>query len=149
MRVRIASIAVALALALVLPAAALAGPPAPVTFHGTFVEGAGTGTFYDFPDPACPSGTTQDLFKHGAGFQSGQKVQLLLDKVFTCAGSGDTFTLQLAVHILIGPVYGNRFTWTVVDGTGHFASLHGAGTGSAVATPTGGIDTYVGQLFIN
>lgn len=147
MRRRITStIAVALVLALVVPAAALAGPAQPVTFHGTFSEGTGIGTFYGFPDPACESGTTSDEFKLGAGFQSNRKVQLLLDKVFTCAGSGDTFTLQLTVHILIGPVYGNHFTWTVVNGTGHLASMRGAGTGSAVPTDEGGLDTYTGQL---
>lgn len=139
----------ALALALVVPGVATATTPQPVTFYGTFTEGSNLGTFYGAPAPLCASGTTTDVAGLAAGFQSGTRLQLLVAKEFACAGSDDTFTLLLQVHIRFPPDEANRFTWTVLDGTGAFANLHGRGTGSAVPTATGGVDTYVGSIHLD
>jgi hypothetical protein len=139
----------ALALALVAPGVATATAPQPVSFNGTFTENSDVGTFYGAPAPLCPSGTTKDVAGLAAGFQSGSGIQLLVAKEFDCATTDDTFTLLLQVHIEFAPEYTNRFTWTVLDGTGAFARLHGRGTGSAVPTSTGGIDTYVGTIHLD
>jgi hypothetical protein len=139
----------ALALAILLPGAAAATPPEPVSITGTFTSDAFMGTFYDASAPLCPAGTTEDTWGVAGGYQSGWQVQLLVVKEFTCADQSGTFTLRLQVHIRFVPEYSNRFTWTVVDGTGDYATLRGTGTGYAVPTATGGVDHYTGAMHLD
>ncbi len=124
---------------LVWAGAAAATTPESVTFYGTTTTPTGS---FTAAEPLCTSGSTLDLAGVAGGFQSGSRVEAVATKQFTCDGSGDTFTLLIRAHITFPPDYSDRFTWTVVGGTGAFERLHGSGSGSAA----GGIDTYTGDI---
>jgi hypothetical protein len=124
----------------------------PVTFdpngnHGSFAANGpavGAGLI-------CASGTFFDTAIAFRGFQSGHAVQIYVAKTFTCPGSG-TFDVKLQINASFDGT--ERFAWSITDGTGAYASLHGAGTGSTVPTfdpndpenQIGNVNTYDGVL---
>src|SRR5690242_14423675 len=93
----------------------------------------------------CASGTFVDTGIKFAGFQSPRGVvQLQVFKTFTCDGGG-TFDVKMQIQANFGT--GNEtFAWAITGGTGAYAGLHGAGTGTTVPTDTGNINTYTGML---
>jgi len=98
--------------------------------------------------PVCPSGTTVDVFGKSVGFASGNRLQILVVKQFTCADGSGTFSLLFRVHITFEP-FSDTFTWTVVDGTGAYTRLHGSGSGFGTPTPNGATDTLTGGVHID
>jgi len=94
----------------------------------------------------CPSGTFVDIGLRFGGFQSDRgTVQVQVVKEFTCDDGSGTFVVKLQIQANFDTGI-ESFTWTVLDGTGDYASLRGAGTGSTVPTQVGNINTYVGFL---
>ena len=92
----------------------------------------------------CPAGDTIDAAGASAsGYQSGRAVNLTVVKHFTCP-DGD-FWIKLQVRL---DARGDHFTWGIVDGTGVYAQLHGAGTGYGdyEAYPGGVLDVYDGVI---
>ncbi len=142
LRITLLTVAVAVG-SLAGAATAAATTPQPVTFQGTTTTPSGS---FTATEPLCASGSTLDVRGVAGGFESGTRLEVLVTKQFTCDGTGDTFTLLIRAHITFQPDYSDRFTWTIVGGTGAFERLHGTGSGSAVQTETGGIDTYTGQV---
>jgi hypothetical protein len=51
------------------------------------------------------------------GFESGNRLQILVVKEFTCADGSGTFSLLFRVHLTF-ELFSDTFTWSVVDGTG-------------------------------
>jgi hypothetical protein len=93
----------------------------------------------------CASGTFVDTGIKFAGFQSPRGVvQLQVFKTFTC-DSGGTFDVKMQIQANFGTGH-EAFEWTITGGTGAYAGLHGAGTGTTVPTDTGNINTYTGLL---
>jgi hypothetical protein len=146
------------ALFLVLPVATVqATPPMAVEFEveTSFIDGGPvSGGPFTASGPAvdaglvCASGDTIDYgVPLAAGFQSQTGVNLRLVKHFSCAdGSGD-FWITLNVRL---DARGDRFVWSITDGTEDYERLHG--TGSGVGLPGDGLDAldlYSGGLHID
>jgi hypothetical protein len=94
----------------------------------------------------CASGTFVDTRLGFGGFQSDRgTVQVLVVKEFTCDDGSGTFTVKLQIQANFDTGI-ETFTWVVLGGTGDYASLRGAGSGSTVPTETGNINTYEGFL---
>jgi len=72
-------------------------------------------------------------------------VQVQVVKEFTCDDGSGTFVAKLQIQANFDTGI-EAFTWVVLDGTGAYASLRGAGSGSTIPTPTGNINTYEGFL---
>ena len=128
-------------LALSLAAPAVAASPQPVTIEvvNTFAGGPPTGTFTASGSALdggliCPSGTTLDTRNQLAGGQSGQKLQFLVLKEFTCDDGSGTFLVKMQVHIDFAT--GETFTWVVLSGTGDYGHLSGSGQGATVSLPS-------------
>lgn len=96
--------------------------------------------------PICESGTVLDPIVLGAGFQSGQRGQLLVVKEFTCDDETGTFTMLLHVTLRFVPSFSDTFTWSVLRGTGAYDDLHGTGEGFGVPTESGVFDTFTGEM---
>ena len=93
----------------------------------------------------CASGTFVDTGIKFAGSQSPRGVvQLQVFKTFTCDGGG-TFDVKMQIQADFGSGL-ETFAWTITGGTGAYAGLHGAGTGTTVPTDIGNINTYTGML---
>jgi len=97
----------------------------------------------------CASGTFVDTGLAFHGFQSGHAVQIFVGKTFTCPSAG-TFDVKLQINANFDGT--ERFAWNITGGTGAYANLHGAGTGSTVpifdqdGNETGNVNTYDGTL---
>jgi hypothetical protein len=147
---------VAAAIALV----AVAGPTTAVTPQQVHIvahmskDGTGifeaTGSAVD-EGLICGSGTVLDAGNELAGWQSGQKVQVLSRKALTCTdaewipdGSG-TFFVKIQIHAVFGG--DEPFTWVVQGGTGAYADVRGSGDGvTADNTPESNTNIYDGFL---
>lgn len=98
----------------------------------------------------CASGTVENVFFQASGFQSNSAVNFQIVNRFTCyeAPFGEFF-VKLQVRLLLdgSPA---TFTWNVVDGTGGYEDLHGAGTGAGLPCGTCFVlDVYDGGLHID
>ena len=124
----------------------------PVTFdpngnHGTF-DASGAAVEAGL---ICARGTFVDTGLAFHGFQSGHAVQIYVGKTFTCPGAG-TFDVKLQINASFDGT--ERFAWSITGGSGAYANLRGAGTGSTVPTfdpddpenQIGNVNTYDGML---
>lgn len=147
----VAALILALLSALAFAAPAAAGSPQRVTIvsHVTFnPDGPNFGDF-EASGPAvadgviCAEGTFVDTGIKFAGFQARTgRVQLKVDKAFTCADGG-SFEVTLRIHADFTTGL-ESFTWGADGVPGPYATLHGSGQGSTVPTATGNINTYEG-----
>ena len=133
----------ALAGGVLVASPAVATPPVPVQFSGP-IGSDGTGTF-TAESPLCPTGTVDTSLDKVVGFHSGKQIQILVIHGFTCDDGSGTFQVLLQVHLVFDP-FSDDFTWTVLSGTGAYATLHGTGSGFGVPTQTGIFDTYTGDV---
>ena len=148
-------LAAALSAVLAVAGPVAAGSPQQVTIvsHVTFnPDGPNYGDFTTSGEATdsgliCESGTFVDTAIRFSGFQSDRgMVQLLVVKEFTCDDDSGTFVVKLQIQANFDTGI-ESFSWVVLDGTGAYASLHGAGSGSTVPNPpTGNINTYQGFL---
>jgi len=116
--------------------AGTAGAPAgsaPTSFQLVFV---GRTVLASYPSPSgaahvgtfttnsalCPSGSGQDIAETALGVGT---------RLFTCDGSGATFTATINPHI---GEYTGAGSWQIVSGTGPLGDLRGEGTFSSVLT---------------
>ena len=93
----------------------------------------------------CAVGSFVDVGLRFAGFQGVHGlIQLQVLKQFTCDDGSGTFVEKLQIQANLDTGI-ESFTWVVLSGTGHYASLHGSGRGSTVPNPPiGNVNTYVG-----
>jgi hypothetical protein len=133
-----------------VPAAAT--PPADTTIRiDTILPPDGSPAFGPFTatgSVVCPRGDTVDLLTKAAGSQSGDQLQLLVLKRFTCADGSGSFDMLLRVHLVFEP-FSDVATWTVVGGTGRYERLHGTGTLVGTPTATGVVDTLTGRTHLD
>ncbi len=107
-----------------------------------------SGTFTASGDSVlCPSGEVLDLGIKFAGYQSNQKIQITVIKLFTCDNNSEnTFVAKLQIHTLMADG-SESFSWVVTGGTGDYAHLRGSGSGITTnASPDGNTNTYDGHL---
>jgi hypothetical protein len=144
-----------IALATIGPVSAGASKTVQIVSHMTFVDGDfnvgdfhATGAAVD-GGLICPSGTVVDTRIQFGGYQSGRGVQIPVRKHFTCADGSGTFEIKIQVHLDFA-TNTETFSWVVLSGTGDYANLTGAGSGTTVTDgsdpQTGNINTYVGIL---
>jgi hypothetical protein len=147
-----ALLAGALTISVAWPVAAGAPEAVTIVSDVTFVEGGpNIGSFTTSGDAAdsgsiCPAGSFEDT---GIRFAGGQArtgiVQLQVFKTFTCDDGSGTFDVKMQIQANFDTGI-ETFTWVVTGGSGDYASLHGAGTGSTVPRLGGNTNTYVGML---
>jgi hypothetical protein len=147
-----ALLAGALTISVAWPVAAGAPEAVTIVSDVTFVEGGpNIGSFTTSGDAAesgaiCPAGSFEDT---GIRFAGGQArtgiVQLQVFKTFTCDDGSGTFDVKMQIQANFDTGI-ETFTWVVTGGSGDYASLHGAGTGSTVPRPGGNTNKYVGML---
>jgi hypothetical protein len=108
----------------------------------------GTGSFEASGAGLCSSGTTSQ--PDGVTvIERRRTLTFVLDKVFTCDDGSGSFTMQLRAWWLpCAP--SNRGVWTIIAGTGDYASLRGSGqqvgTYFPAACEDGGVeDVYTGH----
>jgi hypothetical protein len=151
---RLLFLAAAGALLVTLPAvAANATPPTDVVIVSPLDLNTGTGTFAvteDGGEVLCDEGSVENLLTRFVGDRSDSHAQILVSHEFTCDDGSGSFLLSLRVRLDFAT--GNTSgSWSVLDGTGDFAKLHGSG--SVVGTLTCGpdciLDTYTGGVHIN
>jgi len=83
--------------------------------------------------PLCPSGSGEDIAETDGGVAT---------RLFTCDGSGATFTATINPHI--GEFEGAG-SWQIISGTGPLATLRGRGSFSSVLT-SGNLSDIPGNL---
>lgn len=142
----------AAALAVALPLATVQAAPALAVHIDVETSIAETGGPFTASGPAvdagliCPSGDTSDVFAKASGYQSSTGgVSLIVVKEFTCDDASGAFLAKLEVRL---DGRGDHFRWNIVQGSGAYAALHGAGTGYG-APPEGDydvLDVYDGML---
>jgi hypothetical protein len=154
--IRIGAAVVAIAATLAMPAGAAATQPAPVVitileehfmaenaFDATGGLVCATGTV--FPLGGGPTGASRAF----NGGQSGSQAQIHLSQRFECPDGSFDVLLRVTLDFATGGTVG---TWSVLRGTGAYASLHGAGslTGERVEPPDPVIlVTYTGRVHLD
>jgi hypothetical protein len=144
-----------LVLALGSPVAAAAPRGVEIVSHMTFnPDGFNYGTF-EATGPAvdgglvCASGTVDDTRIIFVGFQSNRSAQIPVRKTFTCDDGSGTFFVKIQVHLEFATST-EFFSWVVLGGTGDYADLSGAGSGTTVSDgsdpQTGNFNNYEGIL---
>jgi hypothetical protein len=102
---------------------------------GTFTVPVGSGAL------GCSGGTFVDAFVVGFGG---------VQKNLTCtngSGAGDTFVIQFHPTFNVPGPGDLNGPWSVQDGSGDFAKLHGAGDFSVVFTgPASGVEMLTGSI---
>ena len=144
----------ALVVVLFLPAVPAGASPAPLTVHfevdTTIPEDVTQATYGPFTatGPAvdggiiCPSGDTMDVVFWASGFHTIQGINFHIVKRFTCADGSGEFLVKLEVR---ADKHDGKFNWVIVEGTGQYEDLHGAGHGFGVdGTPSYVHDIYDG-----
>ena len=137
----------ALTATILLAGSALASAPQPITITVvTGMEGS-SDPFEATGGIVCEEGVVGNAGGNFVGWQSDTHAQILILKRFTC--DDGTFDILLRVKLDFG-TQDTVATWSVVDGTGAYASLRGAGT--LIGTNDGGdtiLDEYVGGMHID
>lgn len=145
----------AIAATLAMPAGAAATQPEPVTITVETQLGV-ENTFSATGGLVCATGTVSTLGggPTGAtrtfnGGQSGSQAQILLSQRFECPDGSFDVLLRVTLDFATGDTVG---TWSVLGGTGAYASLHGAGslTGDRVEPwDLVILDTYTGRIHLD
>ena len=137
----------ALVATVLLAGPVLASAPQPVTITVlTTTEGA-IDPFEATGGLVCDNGVVENAGGRFIGWQSGTHAQILILKRFTCEDGIFDILLRVTLDFETADTVA---TWSVVDGTGAYASLHGAG--KLTGTNDGGdtiLDVYVGGMHID
>jgi hypothetical protein len=130
--------------ALALPMAGVASKPVPVSFTVVEFFDGSPGTFASDGSVVCATGTTSNQ-TFASGFQSNLGAIFHVRKTITCGDGSGTFVLQIQAQVGIrGP--DAEGPWTVLSGTGDYATLRGAGGVVGAQVPGGVSDVYTGWL---
>ena len=122
---------------------------APVQAAGataTTIEVTGIGsveTFTTTGGALCPSGTAVTDFHFFAGGERAGTFHL--NKILTCADGSGTFTIAVDAAVVFGAPT-DQGGWSVVGGTGDYASLRGGGSLVGTYIEGGIIDLYTGRV---
>ncbi len=141
--------------ATIAPVSAGAPKAVEIVSHMTFVQDDfnhgdfhATGAAVD-QGVICASGTVVDTRIQLAGGQSNRGLQIPVRKSFTCADGSGTIQIKIQVHLDFA-TNTETFSWVVLSGTGDYAGLAGAGSGTTVTDgsvpQTGNFNTYLGFL---
>ncbi len=91
----------------------------------------------------CPEGTAVSFdFHFGGGWRAGS---FHLLKTLTCADGSGTVTIRVNAATVFGSPT-DQGGWSIVGGTGAYASLAGGGSLVGTYTATGIIDLYTGRV---
>ena len=133
------------AIGLVASAPAGATTPTPLTLNETITFGDGhtppVGLFTATGLPGCSSGSFDD---HLVNFNEGGHL-LVVDRIYFCDNGTDAFLARMELHNSPPDENGIAVAggqWTIQDGIGSLAGLHGEGTTNVVAsgcTPPGSL----------
>ena len=129
-RAVVAVLAATLALLTVIgPVGAGSVKPVSMDITAYFDRDPFSGPFGATSELMCPSGIAEDIPDsfHGGGWNSGQVIEIQLEKLLTCDDGSGTIVLAFTFHVDL--VSGETATWHVASGTGAYAGLHGSGTG--------------------
>jgi hypothetical protein len=130
-------------------ASATAVPKVGIAINTSPLVAGSTGHFVAAGLAGCTSGSTSDVILSGQ--RVGTALFLDLNKTFVCT-DGDAFVLNFLVDIPSPCSPTDSATWTVVGGTGRYASMSGAGSsvgiyyGSAPCNHAGIIDLLAGHV---
>ena len=130
-----------------LAAPALASAPQPITITVETTFEASNDPFEATGGVVCEEGVVGNAGGHFVGWQSMTHAQILLVKRFAC--DDGTFDILLRVTLDFETA-DTVATWSVVDGTGAYDSLRGAGT--LTGTNDAGetiLDVYSGRMHID
>ena len=146
-RSRIGGMLIGLVATLALATGAYATSPEPVTITA---EAGPTGVgdpFVSTGGIVCAAGEVSNAGGHFVGWQNQVHAQILLVKHFEC--DDGTFDVLLRVSLDFATC-DTVATWSVLDGTGAYERLRGAGTltGESDCGETI-IDSYVGSMHFN
>ena len=137
----------ALTAATLLAGPALASSPQPVTITVVTTFEASSDPFAATGGVVCDEGKVANLGGRFVGAQSGTHAQIQLVKRFTCDDGTFDLLLRVTLDFETRDTVG---TWSVLDGTGAYDSLRGAGT--LTGDNTGGetiLDVYTGGMHLN
>jgi len=119
-------------------------PTAPTSFQLVF-DGHTIKATYPSPSGAAHVGTfttNSPLCPSGSGADIAETEEGVATRLFTCDGSGATFTATINPHI---GEYLGAGAWQIISGTGPLADLRGKGTFSSVLT-AGNLNDIPGNL---
>jgi hypothetical protein len=137
--------------ALVVTPAAAQSIPQEVTIYGITIipeDGFPYGWFFA-EGPAveagliCAEGETLDLDTFGTGWQSGKGVNYHVRKQLTCSDGSGTFLINMQVRV---DKKGDNANWNVLEGTGNYERVRGAGKLVGYFMEWGVLDVYTGKL---
>ena len=151
---RLLYLAAAGALLAALPTVpANASPPTEVVIVSSIDFATGTGSFDVSADDGgvlCDAGSLENLLTRFVGGQSGSHGQILVVHEFTCDDGSGSFLLSLRVKVDFD-AGDTTASWSVLDGTGDYAKLHGSGSLVGTLSCEGDciLDTYTGGMHID
>jgi hypothetical protein len=95
----------------------------------------------------CAAGQVSAVSSRFVGFQSNRHAQILVDKRFECADGTFDVLLRVTLDFESCDTVG---TWSVIDGTGAYATLRGSGslTGDSACDDTV-LDVYTGAMHLD
>ncbi len=130
------------------------GQPEDVVFTSFIVDradGPNTGTFNATGQAVemglvCQHGTVVDLEVVDSGaIGRGSLTDFTVPKQFSCDDGSGSFVLELRVHVETPGI--ESLQWQILRGTGAYADLQGAGTGTTTSPgPSQAINTLTGSL---
>jgi hypothetical protein len=143
-RARIGGLVVGLLAALALATSVSATSPRPVTITVLTNVDGNLDAFVSTGGLVCAAGEVSAVSSRFVGFQNGQHAQILVDKRFECADGRFDILLRVTLDFETCDTVG---TWSVLDGTGAYATLRGAGsvTGDSPCDDTI-LDVYTGSM---
>jgi hypothetical protein len=141
-RPRIGGLLVGLVATLALATNVYATSPQPVTI--TAVTQIDQGPFVSTGRLVCAAGQVSNVSSRFVGWQSESHAQILIDKRFDCDDGTFDVLLRVSLDFETCDTVG---TWSVLTGTGAYATLRGVG--SLTGDSDGGdsiIDIYTGSM---
>jgi len=124
-RPRIGGLLVGLVATLALATSVYATSPAPVTITVVDHVDGSANSFVSTGGLICAAGQVSNASSQFVGWQNGSHAQILIDKHFEC--DDGTFDVLLRVSLDF-ETCDTVATWSVLSGTGAYATLRGAGS---------------------
>jgi len=143
---RLAGAAVALAAALTTSGIALASTPQAVTITVPTSFNATQDPFHATGGVVCDEGTVSNGAGHFVGWQSNTHAEILLQKLFECPDGSFDILLRITLDF---ESLNTVATWSVIDGSGAYESLRGAGTLTGERQGEIILDVYTGNMHLN
>ena len=126
-----------------------AGQPQPVTITDLTQFDAFDNPFEATGGVICTAGTVSTVPDRFVGWQSGSHARILQVKSFVCPDGSFDVLLRVTLDFATGDTVG---TWSVLNGSGAYASLHGAGSITGDKTDPEAmeiLDIYTGVMHVD